>query len=132
MDREGVARWVGAYERAWRTAGTAAVGELFADKARYLVSPWAKPIVGIEALRGFWEAGRKGADERFRMMSEVVAVDGNTAVVRVFVEYEDEEPGRWRDLWVLRFDGEGKCEWFEEWPFAPDQEDGQETVGGVG
>ncbi|WP_067545625.1 nuclear transport factor 2 family protein [Nocardia crassostreae] len=132
MDREGVARWVGAYERAWRTPGTAGLGELFGERVRYVVSPWAKPIVGLEALAAFWEAGRSGADEPFRMMSEVVAVEGGTAVVRVFVEYENDDPGRWRDLWVVRFDGMGRCVWFEEWPFAPDQWDGQERVGGVG
>ena len=33
---------------------------------------------------------------------------------------------RWRDLWVIRFDGEGRCVAFEEWPFAPGQRDGHE------
>ena len=32
--------------------------------------------------------------------------------------------GAWRDLWVLRFDDDGRCLAFEEWPFAPDQPDG--------
>jgi hypothetical protein len=31
---------------------------------------------------------------------------------------------RWRDLWVLRFDADGRCTAFEEWPFVPDQPDG--------
>ena len=49
----------------------------------------------------------------------VVAVDGDTAVVRVSVEYGAPASGRWRDLWVLRFAGDGRCTSFEEWPFAP-------------
>ena len=40
---------------------------------------------------------------------------------RVEVVYAHE---RWRDLWVLRFDDDGRCRAFEEWPFAPDQPDG--------
>ncbi|CCF65080.1 hypothetical protein [Nocardia cyriacigeorgica] len=63
------------------------------------------------------------------MDSEVVAIDGRTAVVRVDVEYLRDTPSRWRDLWVLRFDSVGRCTWFEEWPFAPGQPDGQGTTG---
>ena len=57
-----------------------------------------------------------------RLSSEIVAVDGPTAVVRVEVEYGDGE--RWRDLWIMRFEAEGRCRTFEEWPFTPDQPDG--------
>jgi hypothetical protein len=34
---------------------------------------------------------------------------------------------RWRDLWVLTLDGSGRCERFEEWPFAANQSDGHEA-----
>ena len=44
--------------------------------------------------------------------------------MRVSVEYSTAVPGRWRDLWVLEFAADGRCSSFEEWPFAPDQEDG--------
>ena len=56
------------------------------------------------------------------MTSEIVAVDGLTAVVRVEVHYGDGE--RWRDLWIVTFDADGRCRAFEEWPFAPGQPDG--------
>jgi hypothetical protein len=124
MDREAVARWVDEYERAWRTAGTEALADLFAAHVSYRVSPWAAPIGGIDALAAFWEDGRDGHDEAFTMASEVVAVDGLVAVVRVSVDYVADEVNRWRDLWVLRFDEDGRCSGFEEWPFAPDQPDG--------
>ena len=26
-----------------------------------------------------------------------------------------------RDLWVLRLGDDGRCSWFEEWPFWPEQ-----------
>jgi hypothetical protein len=58
------------------------------------------------------------------MGSDVVAVDGYTAVVRVAVDYGEPVVSRWRDLWVLRFDADGRCTAFEEWPFVPDQPDG--------
>jgi len=57
----------------------------------------------------------------FRMTSDVIAVDGDTAVVRVEVGYGDPVRQEYRDLWVLRFAGHGRCAWFEEWPFWPEQ-----------
>ncbi|MBF6327153.1 nuclear transport factor 2 family protein [Nocardia transvalensis] len=125
MDRGAVEAWVGGYERAWRAAGTGQLRELFAEDVGYLVSPWAEPVRGMAALERLWEDKRAGPDEPFAMTSEVVAVDGDTAVVRVAVEYFADDPARWRDLWILRFDRDGRCVWFEEWPFAPGQPDGQ-------
>ena len=43
--------------------------------------------------------------------------------VRVSVDYATGK--RWRDLWVITLDGEGRCTAFEEWPFAPRRPDGQ-------
>jgi hypothetical protein len=60
------------------------------------------------------------------MSSDVVAVDGDTAVVRVWVSYAAPQSGQWRDLWVIRFGEDERCVSFEEWPFAPDQPDGHE------
>ena len=120
MDRASVETWVAGYERLWRTPGTDRLAELFTPDASYLPGPWARPVEGLDAIARFWEAERNGADEEFTMSSEVVAVDSATAVVRVFVGYA--ESGRsWRDLWVLGFADDGRCWWFEEWPFAPDQ-----------
>ena len=123
-DRAAVTDWVARYERAWRSPGTTALDDLFTATASYSPSPWGQPIKGVEAVRHFWDAARTGPDEAFRMRSEVVAVDGRVAVVRVEVDYEDGH--RWRDLWVLTLDETGRCERFEEWPFAPDQPDGHE------
>lgn len=125
-NRASVEAWVSSYERLWRTAGTGGLDELFSADASYLPSPWAVPVVGLPALKEFWDAERDGPDESFTMSSEVVAVDGPAAVVRVNVEYDGAPDGRWRDLWVLTFDGDGRCAAFEEWPFAPGQSDGHE------
>lgn len=124
MEKDAVDRWVAGYERAWRAPGVEALAELFSPDVSYLPSPWAEPIVGLARLGSWWDAERDGPDEAFTMTSELVAVDGDTAVVRVAVDYLRDPPARWRDLWVLRFDAEGRCARFEEWPFAPNQPDG--------
>ena len=101
MTREQVRDWVTAYERAWRAPGTSALAEIFTADASY----------------------RQGPYEVFRMTSDVVAADGDTAVVRVEVSYGDRVRQEYRDLWIVRFTGDGRCASFEEWPFWPEQPD---------
>jgi ketosteroid isomerase-like protein len=124
MDPNAVEQWVERYERLWRTPGTDGLADLFHPDATYVPSPWAQPVTGLGEIAKFWDDERDGADEEFTLSSEVVAAGGDAAVVRVSVDYGDREAGRWRDLWVIRLTPDGRCSWFEEWPFAPDQRDG--------
>lgn len=126
MDRAAVEQWVADYERVWRTPGTEILAEIFMPEATYLPSPWAQPIEGLEGIALFWEAERAGPDENFTMSSDIVTLDGDTAVVRVEVRYGAAQERPWRDLWVLRLTADGRCTSFEEWPFAPDQPDGHQ------
>jgi hypothetical protein len=121
MDRTAVENWVADYERLWRTPGTELLAELFVPDASYLPSPWAQSVEGLDAIARFWETERVGPDEEFTMSSDLVTVDGRTAVVRVLVKYGPLGSRPWRDLWVIRFAEDGRCCSFEEWPFAPDQ-----------
>jgi ketosteroid isomerase-like protein len=118
-DRASVAAWIAAYVRAWRTAGTDGLARLFAEDASYRMSPYAEPARGLPALARLWEREREGPDEDFDLSSEIVAVDGETAVARIEVAYAG--GSRYRDLWVLRFAPDGRCREFEEWPFWPGQ-----------
>ena len=119
MDRAGLERWVAAYERLWRTPGTDALGELFAEDATYSTAPYEAPDRGLSAIADFWERSRDGPDEDFTTAAEVVAVETGTGVVRVDVRYGVDPPQEYRDLWVVRLAGNGRCTHFEEWPFAP-------------
>jgi hypothetical protein len=122
MDRSAVSSWIAKYEEAWRTPGTRLLFDLFVPDVSYVPSPWAEGIADLASLATYWEAERDGPNEDFRMMHELVAIEGNTAVARIMVEYVDDRS--WRDLWVLEFANDGRCSRFEEWPFAPGQFDG--------
>jgi hypothetical protein len=119
VNREQVSDWVAAYERAWRVSGTGALAGIFTQDATYRQGPYEEPITGLPAIAAMWEAERDGPDEVFRMTSDVIAADGDTAVVRVEVGYGDPVDQEYRDLWVLRFADDARCDWFEEWPFWP-------------
>ena len=116
MTREDVLRWVARYERAWREADLAAVEELFGDDARYRPSPYDEPAVGHAGIKALW---LDDEDEVFTMETWPVAVEGRDAVVRVEVRYGDPVRQEYRDLWVLRFGSDGRCEDFEEWAYWP-------------
>jgi SnoaL-like domain len=119
VTKEQVANWIAAYERTWRTPGIDTLGRIFAAGATYQQAPYATPVVGLAAIGRMWEQERDGPDEVFTMASEVVAVDGPVAVVRAEVRYGNPVRQEWRDLWILRFDTDGRCVHFEEWPFSP-------------
>jgi hypothetical protein len=119
LSREAVEGWVGRYEQAWRTPDVGALDGLFAEDAAYRVSPYAEPARGLEEIGSLWERERAGPDEAFEMRHEIVAVEGETAVVRVAVSYGT--GAEYLDLWVLRLGADGRCSEFEEWPFWPGQ-----------
>jgi SnoaL-like domain len=118
VDRDHVARWVAAYEVAWRTAGTEELAAIFAADAIYRQGPYEEPVSGLPAIARMWEAERDGPGEAFEMTSEIVAAEDKTAVVRAEVRYGDPVTQEWRDLWIIGFASDGRCASFEEWPFA--------------
>jgi hypothetical protein len=118
--RADIEAWIEAYERAWRTPGTAVLGDIFTPDASYRMSPYEGPAHGLGEIAELWESEREGPDEAFEMTHSVVAVEGDTGVARIEVSYGT--GAEYRDLWVIRLDPEGRCREFEEWPFFPGQE----------
>jgi SnoaL-like domain len=118
-DRAVVSRWLAGYEAVWRAPGTAGLADLFTGDATYLKSPYEQAIVGLDAIKRMWEEEREGPDEVFTLATDILAVDGPTAVVRAEVHYGDPPAQEYRDLWVIRFADDYRCTWFEEWPFWP-------------
>lgn len=125
MTHDEVQNWLDAYVDAWRSSGTAKLAGIFAETISYSLSPWKSPLHGLAALKTFWQKARSGPDEVFELHSRIIAIEDKTAVVRVEVTYANDTPSQWRDLWILQFDANGLCVAFEEWPFAPGQDDGQ-------
>ena len=117
MDRDDVMRWIDRYEQAWRDGDLDAVDDIFSADAHYRASPYEEPMIGQAAIRAFW----LDDDDVFTMRASPVAVDGRDAVVRVEVRYGEPVRQEYRDLWVLRFDDDGRVEDFEEWAYWPDK-----------
>jgi ketosteroid isomerase-like protein len=119
IDHATVSRWVAGYEAAWRVPGSEGLASLFSEDATYLQSPYEEPVVGLDAIRRMWDSEREGPDEFFTLATDTLAVDGLIAVVRAEVRYGNPLRQEYRDLWVLKFGDDGRCRWFEEWPYWP-------------
>ena len=72
------------------------------------------------------------------MTSEVLAVEGDTGIARVTVEYKEardkerqlhRQQKEYRDLWIVQLDETGLCSHFEEWPFWPPDQQGAPAAG---
>ena len=121
MTYDDLNRWVDAYEAAWRSGE--GVDRLFTRDATYRSWPYGEPYTGIDAIKEFW---KKETDEGedFTMAREIVAVDGDTGVVHLEVEYTAPKQRDYRDLWIVKLDEAGRCYAFEEWPFWPPGSEG--------
>jgi ketosteroid isomerase-like protein len=118
-DRVMVSRWLAGYEAAWRAPGSEALAEIFTDDAAYRHSPYEEPVAGLDAIKRMWDEERDGPDEVFTLATEILAVDGTMAVVRAEVRYGDPVRQEYRDLWIMQIRDDGRCNWFEEWPYWP-------------
>lgn len=116
MDRTSVMEWVARYEASWRTGDVDALPTLFAPDVVYLTGPYADARVGLASVESFWLDDEGLA---FTVDASPVAIDGDTAVVRLEVTYHGPPAQQFRDLWILRFDPDGRVDAFEEWPFSP-------------
>ena len=118
-DRPAVRRWVEDDERAWRSAGTVELAGLFTANATYLLSPSEVPVAGLAAIARKWDEPREGPGEVFTLSTEIVAVDGHTAVVRADVHDGGPVHPEHRDVRTLRLEADGRCPWFEESAYWP-------------
>jgi ketosteroid isomerase-like protein len=120
-DRVMVRRWLAAYEAACRIPGTQGLAGMFTEDAVYRQSPYQEPVVGLAAISRMWDDERDGPDEVFTLATDILAVDGPIAVVRAEVRYGDPLRQEYRDLWIMQLGDDGRCRWFEEWPYWPGQ-----------
>ena len=116
MDVSTAMAWVAEYEQAWHAGDTGAVARLFTEDAVYLTTPYDPARVGHSSIEEFWtvDEGRE-----FTVEASPVAVQDDTAVVRLVVTYLQDEPQEYTDLWVLQFADDGRVARYEEWPFWP-------------
>jgi ketosteroid isomerase-like protein len=104
--------WLDAYVEAWDRYDPEAIGALFSEDATYSYRPYLEPIRGREAIVAEW-LGDRDEPGSWQATYRPLLVTGDRAIATGETRYTD---GRtFSNLFVMRFDAEGRCSEFGEW-----------------
>lgn len=122
IDHAHVARWLNAYVDAWKSYDPAVIGALFSEDATYRYNPFDEPEQGREAIVASW-LDHRDTPGTYTAHYEPVAVNGDTAVARGRTIYFAEDgtalQRQFDNIFVLRFNADGRCCDFCEWYMQP-------------
>lgn len=118
MDRTGFQRWLDAYIAAWRSNDRATIEALFSEDARYSYGPYAEPVTGRAAIAASWLENPDNPSS-WAASYAPLAVDGDVFVAtgesRYLLPGGTAERTAYSNIYVCRFDAEGRCREFREW-----------------
>ena len=126
MDHSSAQEWLDRYVAAWLSYDPAEVAGLFSEDVRYRYHPYDEPVVGRDAVVRSWlgETDAEGASTRdapgtYDAAYAPVAVDGDVVVATGASRYREAPDGpvvrTYRNCFVMRFDGAGRCRDFTEY-----------------
>ncbi len=119
-DRERIQEWLDAYVEAWRSYDEDAIRELFSEDASYAYHPYDEPERGRDTIVAKWLEDRDEPGS-WEASYAPLLIEGDRAVATGETRYDSGR--RFSNLYVLRFDDEGRCrefvEWFVEQPMPP-------------
>lgn len=113
MNESAAASWVDRYVSAWESNDPTAIGDLFAADAAYRQRPDDEPWQGRDGIVAGW-LENKDDPGGWTFRSEVLATANDLALIRGWTHYT-EPPADYNNLWILRFDNDGRCVEFTEW-----------------
>jgi hypothetical protein len=118
MDHATFQSWLDRYIDAWKLLDRVLIGDLFSPDVRYSFDPFDEAVVGRAAVVAAWladpdEPGSWEADY------EVLAIDGDTCVAHGRTRYLTDDRAavdrEFANIFVVRFDADGRCREFTEW-----------------
>jgi len=118
MDHAAFHSWLARYVDAWRLNDPVAIGDLFSSDVRYAFDPFSEAVVGRPAVVAAWLADPDGPGS-WEADYEVLAVDGDAYVAHGRTRYLTDDRSaidrEFANVFVCRFDDDGRCREFTEW-----------------
>ena len=117
MDTAAVAAWLDGYSQAWGTYDPADIGALFSQDAVYFDNPFDEPARGREAIVAYWLEDRDPPGT-YEGIYRPLLVAGDQAVARGVSRYFNTDgtvEKEFDNVFLLRFDAEGRCREYREW-----------------
>jgi ketosteroid isomerase-like protein len=122
IDRNSVSQWLQDYVAAWKSYDPEAIRALFSEQATYRYNPYDEPVRGREAIVANWLENRDRPNT-YAADYQPVAVEGPTAVANGRTLYYAADgkavQRQYDNIFVMQFDGEGRCSDFCEWFMQP-------------
>ncbi len=120
LDHATVAAWLEAYSHAWQTYDPTEIGALFSEDAVYHFDPYAEPLRGRDAIVAAW-LDQPDAPGTYAGHYEPLVIEGNRAVANGRSRYFEADgvtlKTEFDNIFVLRFDDDGRCAEYREWYF---------------
>jgi len=113
MDHAAFQTWLDRYIAAWRSGDPDEIGSLFSTDARYYHGPYRDPVAGRDAIVADWTSDPDAAGP-WEAEYRTLAVDGDVAVATGESRYPAEGK-TYSNIFVCRFDSDGRCSEFREW-----------------
>ena len=118
MDHGGFQSWLDRYVDAWRLLDPVAIGDLFSPDVRYAYDPFGEAVVGRAAVVASWLTD-PDVPGSWEADYEVLAIDGDACVAHGRTRYLTDDRAavdrEFANVFVTRFDEEGRCREFTEW-----------------
>ena len=121
MNRSDVEQWIAGYRQAWSTDDPDAIAALFTEDATYSPYPWPRdrrPWTGRDEIVAKW-ISHADSKINWRFEHEILAVEGDTAVIEGWTDYDRGEGEPWTEqfanIWVVRFGPDNRARSFAEW-----------------
>jgi hypothetical protein len=118
LDRAMVDAWLETYVNAWKSYDPAAIENLFSAEAVYRYHPYDAPVQGRDAIVASWLEERDPAGT-YDGQYQTTLVDGDQAAASGRSRYFEADGvtprAEFYNLFLLRFDQDGRCSDFCEW-----------------
>ena len=118
MTHDDVQAWLDRYIDAWRRNERQPILDLFSENATYSYGPYREAVKGRDKIADSWLEGPDAPDS-WAAEYAPIAVDGDTAVVHGRSRYFQDDRSKVRteydNIFVIRFDPDGRAREFAEW-----------------
>ena len=117
---ESVATWLKSYQAAWETRDADKAAKLFTADATYQEDPYQKPFLGQKGIHDYWAKVTKD-QSNIKFSSDVLAVNGNTAIAHWHAEFDQistDSHAKLDGIFVLEFSGAAVSKLREWWHYA--------------
>lgn len=118
VNKTTVRAWLDSYVHAWKTYDPQAIGDLFNENAIYYYTPFSEPLRGRSAIVASWleEPDTAGTYDGHY---EPIMIEGHSAVTNGRSRYFKDDGTmfrtEWDNIFILRFDDDGRCIEYREW-----------------